>query len=122
MRLDTGQAEGSSNGILLDIAPATANHHRLFIPNDGMTAKSENLSLELTASSAESCDAILALANRYISGGISIGRAAEIVGICYEDFIQRLSEKGLRLPMGPATLEEFREEDEILKAHLRRSA
>jgi len=48
----------------------------------------------------------------YISGKISLGKAAEIAGISYDDFINELRKRGIRLIVGP---ESPKEEDRELK-------
>ena len=120
MNLDVEEPQSSSVSTIRETFSATANDQRFFLQDAGMTMNSAKISPEPSSSQAR-FDLIPALVNRYASGGISVGRAAEIIGLCYEDFIQRVVDKGLRLPMGPATLEEFREEDRILQSYLRRS-
>jgi hypothetical protein len=120
MNLDVNEPQSSSLSIIQDTHPSTANRYRFFLPDVGMTVKS-GIFPEYPSSSPAIYDPVIALVTRYVSGGISIGRAAEIIGLCYEDFIQRVIEKGIRLPMGPATLEEFRQEERILQSYLRRS-
>jgi len=64
-------------------------------------------------------DPISSLTRAYLSGGISIGRAAEILRLCYDDLISEVEARGMKLPMGPQTLEEFRSENETLRSYLR---
>ena len=42
----------------------------------------------------------------YISGKVSLGKAAEIAGIPYDDFIDELRKRGIRLIVGPESPEE----------------
>jgi len=69
--------------------------------------------------SPEYYDPIMGVAQAYLSGGLSTGRAAEIVRLCYDDFISQVVGRRLRLPMGPQTLAEFKSEEKGLKSYLR---
>ncbi|MFI5448454.1 MAG: hypothetical protein ACHQ03_01620 [Candidatus Bathyarchaeia archaeon] len=117
MKLDVDEIQSSSIGFIPDIPPSTPGR-RFYFQDVGETMGSEKVPSLLSSSSPSKPDLVPALVNRYVSGGISIGRAAEIIGLCYDDFIKKVVEKGLRLPMGPATLQEFKEEDRILQSYL----
>ena len=48
--------------------------------------------------------------HRYQTEEISIGKAAEIAGVCWEDMKRILIKNGIRPRLGPETIEEAREE------------
>lgn len=120
MNLDIQEPQSSTMTAIQSTFAGTANHQRFFLQDAGATAKTLMFPF-LSSSSRNRSDLIVTLVNAYVSGGVSIARAAEIIGLCYEDFIRKVVDKGLKLPMGPATLEEFREEERTLRLHLRRS-
>jgi predicted HTH domain antitoxin len=47
---------------------------------------------------------------RYQNEDISIGKAAEIAGVCWEDMKRILIKNGIRPKLGPETIEEARQE------------
>ena len=55
----------------------------------------------------------------YMSGKVSLGRAAELAGLSYDEFWEALRERGLRIRVGPKSLEEARAEYEAAKRFLR---
>ena len=48
--------------------------------------------------------------HRYQTEPISVGKAAEIAGVCWEDMKHILMQNGIRPRLGPQTIEEAREE------------
>jgi predicted HTH domain antitoxin len=48
--------------------------------------------------------------HRYQTEDISLGKAAEIAGLCWDDMKQILIKNGIRPRLGPETIEEAREE------------
>jgi len=46
----------------------------------------------------------------YESGEVSLGRASEIAGVSYEDMRQILKGRGIKIKVGPETIEEAEEE------------
>jgi len=54
----------------------------------------------------------------YWAGEISLGKAAEIAGLCYEDMRELLRDRGVSLRLGPATHEEALAEIQALEEFL----
>jgi predicted HTH domain antitoxin len=48
--------------------------------------------------------------HRYQTEPISVGKAAEIAGVCWDDMKQILMKNGIRPRLGPQTIEEAKEE------------
>ena len=48
--------------------------------------------------------------HRYQTENISLGKAAEIAGLCWDDMKQILMKNGIRPRLGPETIEEAKEE------------
>jgi len=48
----------------------------------------------------------------YESGEISLGKAAELMGVSQEEMKEILREKGIKLHLGPQTIEELRRDAE----------
>ena len=48
--------------------------------------------------------------HRYQTEPISVGKAAEIAGVCWDDMKQVLMKNGIRPRLGPQTIEEAKEE------------
>ena len=48
--------------------------------------------------------------HRYQTEPISVGKAAEIAGVCWDDMKQVLMKNGIRPRLGPQTIEEARQE------------
>ncbi len=48
----------------------------------------------------------------YESGKISLGKAAELMGVSQEEMKEILREKGIKLHLGPQTIEELRRDAE----------
>jgi len=48
--------------------------------------------------------------HRYQTEPISVGKAAEIAGVCWEDMKHILMQNGIRPRLGPETIEEAKEE------------
>ena len=56
----------------------------------------------------------------YMSGKISLGKAAELAGISYDEFWDELRRRGLKLRVGPKTIEEAEREYEAVREHARK--
>ena len=54
-----------------------------------------------------------------MSGKISLGRAAELAGLSYDEFWEALRERGLKIRVEPKSLEEAKTEYETAKRFLR---
>jgi len=67
----------------------------------------------------ESHARLLLAIDLYMSGKISLGRAAELAGLSYDEFWEALRERGLKIRVGPKSLEEARAEYEAAKRFLR---
>ena len=78
----------------------------------------EELGLE-SAKELESHARLLLAIDLYMSGKISLGRAAELAGLSYDEFWEALRERGLKIRVGPKSLEEARAEYEAAKRFLR---
>jgi len=52
---------------------------------------------------------------RYQHEEISIGKAAEIAGVCWEDMKENLVENGITPRFAPRTIEEARKDCEVIK-------
>ena len=46
----------------------------------------------------------------YTEGDISLGKAAQIMGVCYEEMKDIVRESGGKLHLGPRTVEEFKQD------------
>lgn len=55
----------------------------------------------------------------YKSGEISLGRAAEIAGVGYEDMRQILHGRGIKIKIGPENVSEANEELENIRKNIR---
>ncbi|ODS39499.1 MAG: hypothetical protein A7316_05395 [Candidatus Altiarchaeales archaeon WOR_SM1_86-2] len=55
----------------------------------------------------------------YKSGEISLGRAAEIAGVSYEDMRQILNGRGIKIKIGPESVSEAKEELESMRKKIR---
>jgi len=62
---------------------------------------------------------IESLIQRYRLGYLSLGRAAELAGMHYDEFIDLLISKGISPSMGPESEEEFKEEEKLIEKILR---
>ena len=62
---------------------------------------------------------IESLIQRYVSGYLSLGRAAELAGMRYDEFIDLLISKGISPDMGPESEDEFKEEEKLIEKILR---
>lgn len=67
----------------------------------------------------ESHARLLLAIDLYMSGKISLGRAAELAGLSYDEFWEALRKRGLKIRIGPKSLEEARAEYEAAKRFLR---
>lgn len=56
----------------------------------------------------------------YMDGRISLGRAAELAGVSYDDFWSFLRDRGLKIRAGPRNLEEAEMEYRAAKRHLKK--
>jgi len=56
----------------------------------------------------------------YMDGRISLGRAAELAGVSYDDFWSFLRDRGLKIRAGPRSLEEAEMEYRAAKRHLKK--
>jgi len=54
---------------------------------------------------------------RYKTQDISVGRAAELAGVSHEQMKEILIQHGVQLRLGPASVEEAKEEYEVLSKH-----
>jgi len=54
----------------------------------------------------------------YMDGRVSLGRAAELAGISYDDFWSFLKERGLKIRAGPKSLKEAERDYSAAKRHL----
>jgi predicted HTH domain antitoxin len=61
----------------------------------------------------------LAIYEYDIKGEISLGKAAEIAGITRWEMMEIMASRGVELRLGPATIEEAREEVETLRRYRR---
>jgi len=59
--------------------------------------------------------------SKYAAGLISLGRAAEIAGLPYEDMIDKLRARGISIRFGPESIEEAEAERKDLLEQFRRS-
>ena len=50
------------------------------------------------------------LAAAYTSGDVSLGKAAEIMGVTQEEMMDILRDAGARIHLGPQTVEELRQD------------
>jgi len=51
----------------------------------------------------------------YLDGDISLGRAAQLLGLSRFDLMERFNRLGIPLQLGPANVEEARAELEVLR-------
>jgi len=70
--------------------------------------------------SLEKHSRIILAAELYMAGKVSLGRAAELADIPYDDFWGFLKESGHKIRVGPKTLEEAEKEYEKAKERLRK--
>ena len=56
---------------------------------------------------------------RYQNENISVGKAAELAGVSFEQMKEILAQQGIRPGLGPETVEEAKEEYETLKKYLK---
>lgn len=56
---------------------------------------------------------------RYVSGYLSLGRAAELARMRYDEFIDLLLSKGISPDIGPESENEFKEEEGLIEKILR---
>ena len=54
----------------------------------------------------------------YIEGRVSLGRAAELAGVPYDEFYVFLKERGHKIRIGPKTLKEAEREYKVAKERL----
>jgi len=54
----------------------------------------------------------------YIEGKVSLGRAAELAGVPYDEFFAILKERGHKIRIGPKTLKEAEREYKVAKERL----
>ena len=78
----------------------------------------EELGLE-SVRELENHTRLLLAIDLYMSGKISLGRAAELAGLSYNEFWEALRERGLKIRVGPKSLEEARAGYETAKRFLR---
>ena len=78
----------------------------------------EELGLE-SVRELENHTRLLLAIDLYMSGKISLGRAAELADLSYDEFWEALRERGLKIRVGPKSLEEARAEYEAAKRFLR---
>ncbi len=55
---------------------------------------------------------------RYRSGAISLGKAANLAGVSFEQMREILLSRGIELKLGPETMEDAQAEFETLRSHL----
>jgi predicted HTH domain antitoxin len=63
---------------------------------------------------------LLLAVDLYIDGKVSVGRAAELAGVPYAEFLAVVKERGHKLRVGPQTREEAEKEYRAVKERLTR--
>ncbi len=61
---------------------------------------------------------ILLAVELYMDGKVSLGRAAELAGVSYDEFWDSLKERGHKIRVGPKSLAEAESEHKAAKEHL----
>lgn len=61
---------------------------------------------------------ILLAVDLYIDGKVSLGKAAELAGIPYDEFAVAVKERGHKLRVGPRTRAEAEKEYKVVKGRL----
>jgi len=54
----------------------------------------------------------------YMEGRASLGKAAELAGVSYDDFWDFLKDRGLKIRAGPRSIEEAERDYKAAKGHL----
>lgn len=56
----------------------------------------------------------------YMEGRVSLGKAAELAGVSYDDFWDFLKDRGLKIRAGPKSIEEAEREYRAAQEHLKK--
>lgn len=70
------------------------------------------------AESLERHSRLVLAVESYMDGRVSLGMAAELAGVSYDDFWDFLRERGLKIRAGPKSLEEAERDYSAAKRHL----
>ncbi len=63
---------------------------------------------------------ILLAVELYMEGKVSLGKAAELAGVSYDEFWDSLKERGHKIRVGPKSLEEAEREYKAAKEYLKK--